>query len=250
VQEAQDGSLGDALSGKQVRFSVYKGVNATLQVPDHTATGTIGGANNIATTTISLPADDYTMKIEMLSNGHYTAPVEAAAFTVVNPTGGMTTGGGWLIEANGTRAHFGFTVRYVPSGNPQGNSNYIYRDTRDLSAFGAPAGMREYDIIIKSNAMSAVALDPTKSPATGAFSGRNNVFAIDRLTGVSYTISGGLGLQFQVDVKDAGNPGTAGDTYALRVWNSSGTYKQVGTHQPSNNTMTGVALGAGNIQVK
>jgi hypothetical protein len=248
VQEAQDGSLGNALAGKLVKFSIYKGNNVTMTTVDYSATGTIG-AGNIAITSVSLPADDYTMKLEFVSNGYYTAPVEAAAFTVVNPTSGMTTGGGWLTDPNGRRANFGFTVRYVPSGNPQGNSNYIYRDMRDLSAYGAPAGVRDYDIIIKSNALSAMSLDKTVTPATGVFTGKNNVFAIDRLTGLSYNIAAGQGLQFEVDLTDAGN-GAAGDTYALRVWNNTGTYKAVGGYTASGKNTGQVAIGGGNLQVK
>jgi hypothetical protein len=249
VQEAQDGSLGNALPGKLVKFSIFKGNNVTMTGADYTATGTIG-ANNIATATVNLPADDYTMKLELVSNGYYTAPYEAAAFTVVNPVDGMTTGGGWLTEPNGQRAHFNFTMKYVPSGNPKGHSNYIYRDTRDLSAYGAPAGLRDYDIIMKSNSMSALALMNTTTPATAMFTGKNNVFAIDRLTGASYNIGGGLGLQFQVDVTDNGNGANSGDSYALRVWNTSGTYKQVGGYTPSGANTSQVTLGGGNLQVK
>jgi hypothetical protein len=248
VQEAQDGSLGNALAGKVVRFSIFKGGNVTMTTADYTATGTIG-STNIATASISLPPDDYTIKLELLSNGYYTAPVEAAAFTVVNPTSGMATGGGWLTDPNGRRANFGFTVRYLPSGNPQGNSNYIYRDMRELSAYGAPAGIRDYDIIIKSNAMSAMSLDKIATPATGVFTGKNNVFAIDRRTGLSYNIGAGQGLQFEIDVTDNGN-GAGGDTYGLRVWNNAGTYKAVGTYTGSGANTARVTIGGGNIQVK
>jgi hypothetical protein len=249
VQEAQDGYLGNALGGKLVKFSIYKSTNLTLTTPEYTATATINGVNNIATTTIALPDDNYVVKLELVSNLYYTAPVEAAAITVVAPSAGQASGGGWLTDPNGRRANFAFTVKYVPSGNPKGHSLYIYREQLNLSEYGAPSGLRDYDLIIKSTALSALTLNTAILPATAAFSGKNIVVATDRITGASYTISGGLGLQFQANVTDKGEPGKT-DSYALRIWNTSGTYRAVGTYTPSGINNTQVTLGGGNIQVK
>ena len=249
VQEAQDGYPGNALTGKVVTFSIYKSVNLSMTTPDYTATATISGASNIAVTTISLPADDYSIKLAMVSNLYYTAPVEVAAFTVVVPGTGVASGGGWGTDSNGSRSNFAFTVRYVPSGLPQGNSLYIYRDQLDLSANGAPTGVRDYEIMIKSTAMSALSLSNTTTPATATFTGKNIVIAIDRITGASYNIAAGMGLQFQVDVTDNGEPGST-DMYALRVWNTTGSYKTVGTYTTSGVNTSQLTIGGGNIRVK
>jgi hypothetical protein len=84
-------------------------------------------------------------------------------------------------------------------------------------------------------------------PCTAEFTGKNTVTAVDRVTGVAYSLGGNY--SFQVDVTDNGEPGssaaTTPDTYAIRVWTSSGgTYYQLGT--PTSQ----VPLNGGNIQVR
>jgi hypothetical protein len=244
VTEEQDGSLGNTLAGKTVRFSVYKYSDTTLSNPT-TATAVIN-SNNTAVTSLPLDEDNYIVKIELLTNSQYAAQVETSAFTVVSPSTGMTTGGGWVRESNGNRGHLSFTMRYLPSGEPQGKNLYSYRDRLDLAAFGAPAGLRDYNLVVKSNAMTAMQLNSTATPATGTFTGKTNVMAVDRITGIAYNISAGLNLQFQVDVTDQGEPSTWNnpDKYALRVWNTTGDFKVVGTKTAQ------LPLGGGNIQVK
>ena len=70
--------------------------------------------------------------------------------------------------------------------------------------------------------------------------------AVNRQTGMSYSLGGNR--QFQVDVTDKGEPGAssspAPDTYALKVWDSSGTYYQLGS--PSGQ----INLNGGNVQVR
>ena len=69
---------------------------------------------------------------------------------------------------------------------------------------------------------------------------------MNRSTGSAYNLGGNQ--QFQVDVTDNGEPGSsntpAPDTYALRVWSSSGTYYQLGAPTAQ------LKIAGGNIQVR
>jgi hypothetical protein len=133
----------------------------------------------------------------------------------------------------------------------QGNNLYIYRKTLDtaqtINGVMVPKG--DYNWIIKANVMDALAQKcPVGSTVgcTATFTGKSNVTAVNRATGVAYSLGGNR--QFQVDVTDNGEPGSktapAADTYALRVWDSNGTYYQLGSATAQK------ALEGGNIQVR
>jgi hypothetical protein len=81
---------------------------------------------------------------------------------------------------------------------------------------------------------------------TSTFTGKANITAVSRTTGLAYSLGGNE--LFQVDVTDNGEPGssssTTPDTYAIKVWDSSGTYYQLGS--PTGQ----IALNGGNIQVR
>src|SRR5207244_11167454 len=97
--------------------------------------------------------------------------------------------------------------------------------------------------VIKGNAMTGLQQGPTgattcisTSPCWATFAGKSNVTAVDRSTGIGYTLdSSVIGNQqyFQVDVTDRMEPGSSAsstpDSYAIRVWTSNGTFYQVGT---------------------
>ena len=127
-------------------------VFTTLTTPSATCTGTVsstGAGTGKASCSVSLVTDNYTVKVELVTNGYYTAPVETQAVTVVKPGTGFSGGGGWLNEPNlASRSNFGFTVKFLKNGNIQGNSLYIYRVRTDIGQ-----GARDYNWIIKSNAM-------------------------------------------------------------------------------------------------
>jgi hypothetical protein len=178
---------------------------------------------------------------------------------VNDPGTGMANGGGWLIDPNtGSRVSFGFTAKFLKNGRVQGNSLFIYRVTTDLSTIvpGAPEGEREYNWIIKSNAMQGLYIyDCTVKTTIGCkatITGKNTVQAVDRETGVLYSIGGNY--QFQVDVIDNQEPGSSGtgpDQYAIRVWDSSGTYYELGdSYDDHGMLISPLDIAAGNIQVK
>jgi hypothetical protein len=110
-----------------------------------------------------------------------------------------------------------------------------------------PAG--EYNWIIKSNAMSALTQTcSTTTPkiCTATFTGKANITAVNRDTGAAFSLGGNY--QFQVDVTDNGEPGAsntpAPDTYAIRIWNTTGTYYQLGAPNAQQK------IDGGNIQVR
>jgi hypothetical protein len=107
----------------------------------------------------------------------------------------------------------------------------------------------DYNWIVKSNAMTQLTQScSTTQPGicSATFTGKANITAVNRTTGVAYGLGGNM--QFQVDVTDNGEPGGGSsatpDTYAIRVYSSAGTYYQLGTPTAQLN------LVGGNIQVR
>jgi hypothetical protein len=259
VREAADGNIGTKLNTTKLRFTVYKYTDTLMTTPvatcdspylTYTGTGQASGG-----CTVNLTADNYTVKIELLVNPYYIAQFDFDAVTVVNPGTGFTTGGGWLNETNlGSRSNYGFTVKYLKNGNIQGNSLYIYRKTVAPNTVANPTGgylpAGPYNWIIKSNAMGGLTMSCTTTApkvCTASFSGKNNITAANRTTGVAYSLGGNY--NFQVDVTDASEPGSspgAGpDKYTIRVWDTTtGTYYQF-PGWPAQTPIDG-----GNIQVK
>ncbi len=200
--------------------------------------------------------DNYVVKAQLVENGWYAESATTGVATVTLAGTGFTTGGGWLTEPDlGTRSNFGFTVKYLKNGGIQGNSLYIYRKTVGANEVANPSGGHlpagSYNWIIKSNSMTGLSQSggapcPTNVVCKSTFTGKSSVTAVNRTNGVAYSLGGNR--QFQVDVTDRGEPGssssTTPDTYAIRVWDSSGTYYRLGT------TAAQRALEGGNIQVR
>jgi len=216
-EDLVDGNVGSKLNTTQLKFSVYKFTDMTTAVA--TCTGNVvATGSGTGSASCSPPylfgADNYIVKIELLTNGYYTSPVEDQAVTVTIAGTGFTTGGGWFNEPNlGTRSNFGFTVKYLKNGNIQGNSLYIYRKTlaaaQVINGVTVPAG--QYNWIIKSNAMSGLqqyCTTATPIVCQAQFTGKNNITAVNRSTGVAYSLGGNY--NFQVDVTDASEPGSGG----------------------------------------
>jgi hypothetical protein len=259
LEEEQDGSLGDHLNGQQVRFNV---LNHGGSVVD-SCIATIGNVTNgkgYGSCTISLGASDpYQVHFNLVNNHYYVAEEEDVAILVNDPGTGMTAGGGWLVDPNiGSRVSFGFTAKFLKNGKVQGNSLFIYRVTTDLSELvpGAPEGLREYNWIIKSNAMQGLNVYDCPAGAKigckATITGKNNIQAVDRLTGVTYSLGGNY--QFQVDVYDNREvnspPSDKADQYAIRVWNASGVYYMLGDGYDANWRLKPLEINGGNILVK
>jgi hypothetical protein len=100
--------------------------------------------------------------------------------------------------------------------------------------------------------MSAMTSKATTTPKTASFSGKNTIKAVDRLTGATYNLSGTINYNFQVDITDKSEPSsqTNPDTYALRVWTTTGNYKVIGTYSSTGANTAQAPLQGGNLQVK
>ena len=88
IREAADGTLGDKLGTTSLAFSVYKSSDAALASPVATCTAAMAAAGSGAAAggcTVSLGEDTFVVRIQLVTNGYYTAPVEDAATTVVVP---------------------------------------------------------------------------------------------------------------------------------------------------------------------
>jgi hypothetical protein len=266
VAEVADGNLGNKLDQQTLTFTLYASNDTTMSSPKFTCTVTItattAGNGTAGCTTGQLPADNYILKIMMgdkaSTAGFYTAPVVDATSTIVVAGTGFTTGGGWLNDAStGDKSNFGFTVKYLKNSNIQGNSLYIYRRSNvNLAAeyptvnfSSTPLANDSYNWIIKSNSMVGLTEScGTTKPivCTAEFTGKSTITAVSRTTGIAYSLGGNN--QFQVDVTDnsepGSSPGAGPDTYAIRVWNSGGTYYQLAS------PTTQQAINGGNIQVK
>jgi len=263
LEEQQDGWLGDQLTGQKILFEVFSFGDTSFTTPVGSCTATIANVldgKGFGSCTLELSAaDPYQVRISLVSNGFYKFAVESVVVLVNDPGTGMANGGGWLIDPNtDSRVSFGFTTKFLKNGRVQGNSLFIYRVTTDLSTIvsGAPSGERDYNWIIKSNAMQSLFIyDCTVKTTTGCkatITGKNTVQAVDRETGVLYSIGGNY--QFQVDVIDNQEPGSSGmgpDQYAIRVWNTSGTYYELGNSYDDHGMLISpLDIAAGNIQVK
>jgi hypothetical protein len=265
--------IGNQLAGRQLNFKVYTFTGSTpIQQCTATITSTGSGTGTAGcTVTLSVSDDPYRVDVYLVDNNYYGAPIESQTLVVqINGTG-FVTGGGWLNEPNlGSRSNFGFTVKRLKNGNLQGNSNYIYRKTvgaNEIPYSGGflPAG--SYNWQIKSNSWAGGGLTQactTVAPikCTATFAGKANIKAVNRLTGVEYSLGGNY--QYQVDTDDysepGSSPGAGPDRYAIRVWDpSTGTYYQLGSPRTWNpaqlwNTSdpgfgTRLQLSGGNIQI-
>ena len=101
IREAADGTLGTKLTSTSLAFTVYKSSDATLSSPVGTCTGAVTSTRSGAGTAscnVSLGEDSYVVKIQLVTNGYYTAPIQDAATTVATPGTGRTMGGGWLTD--------------------------------------------------------------------------------------------------------------------------------------------------------
>ncbi|MGI8734132.1 MAG: MBG domain-containing protein, partial [Pyrinomonadaceae bacterium] len=263
-----DAYLGDKLNTTQLNFTFFKYTDTLMATPivgcttanlAYQSPGATTGTAIGSCTTAALGADNYTVKVELLVNGFYVAECETVSVTVALGGTGFTTGGGWLTEPIlGTRSNLGFTAKYLKNGNVQGNSLYIYRKTVTTNDVANPAGgylpAGSYNWIIKSNAMLGLTqtgcTNTTPKVCTNStFTGKSNISAVNRVTGIAYSLGGNY--QFQVDVTDNGEPGSSAspvpDRYAIRVWDpSTGNYYVLGG--PA--TAAQIPLAGGNIQVR
>ncbi|MCK5217385.1 MAG: PKD domain-containing protein, partial [Methanosarcinales archaeon] len=158
-------------------------------------------------------ADSQDFTIGIVVNDYYTrdASADNSIVTISKPLDDFITGGGYLIMTNssglypadaGTKANFGFNVKYNKKGtNLKGRVNIIIRN-----------GDRVYQI--KSNAINQLSVDSTNA----TFDSKANIQDItDPLNPIS--IDGNAALQ--MTLTDNGEPGSS-DSIAITLWNKNG----------------------------
>jgi hypothetical protein len=201
-----------------------------------TTTGT-ATCNTALTASSSTGATQYTVGI--IVTGYYdrNSSEDDTIITVAQPIpSNFITGGGFLVLSNssgavsgdsGSKANFGFNVKYNKSGkNLQGNVNIIVRYNGHVYQ-------------IKSNAMDSLGVSGTQANFTGKAS-------IQDITNPLNPVSVDGNATLQVWVTDNGDPGSS-DTLAIQVLSKDG-----GTWFTSNWDGTRTVeqvLGGGNLSV-
>ncbi len=150
------------------------------------------------------------------------------AFTVYDPSLGFATGGGWFYWPNTTdKTTFGFVMKYNKGGSsPKGNL-VVLRHLADGTI-----------VKLKSNALTALALQNAGGCGIATFSGKATYTAWDASAG-AYVTNGGK--SFTVYASDCNNPGTGSDTFWIRSVDSLVMADPANTHA--------VILGGGNIAI-
>jgi hypothetical protein len=256
LTEDADGSLGTRLGEQTLRFEVFSfgdsGLVMAIASCQAPVTGVTAGTGSAACSVSLGAADPYQIRTTLLDNGYYAAPADVSLAQVSDPGSGIS-GGGWLLDPGGDgRVKFAFGAKFLKNGRIQGNSITMYRWTGDLSQLvaGVPAGERSYNMVIKSNALSSMVLlseDATGAGSQGTLTGKCTLQAVDRETGILYSVAGGL--LFQVDGVDNSKTGEP-DGYALRVWDTSGVRYMTGDAYDGSGTLAAtIAIGGGHIKV-
>ncbi len=165
-------------------------------------------------------AASMSVRIGTVVSGHYgrSDPVDDALITVARPlAGSLITGGGfllledstgWLAGDAGSKANFGFNLRYRQSGrNPRGQFTLILRRTES-------DGLHVYQV--RANAVSSFSVQP--EAGTAIFNGKASIQDIsDPLAPL--LVDGNAALQ--VTIRDPGEPGTD-DSIGITLWNKNG----------------------------
>jgi hypothetical protein len=100
-----DSELGNKLPGLKVLFTLYAGNDYTMSkifpCGGNSTTGvtlvSAGSGSATASCTANLTADDWTVKVDLMTNDYYKPVDGLGAVTVVPPGNGFTTGGGWFM---------------------------------------------------------------------------------------------------------------------------------------------------------
>ncbi|OGX84293.1 hypothetical protein BEN48_16275 [Hymenobacter glacialis] len=192
----------------------------------------------------SADSKQFTVKTVVNGNYSYTGSEANTVITVSKPLDSFVTGGGYIViptiqsgaqsgmtasagkyaADGGSKANFGFNIKYNKSGtNLQGNINTIIRRTKmDQDPTGAPGVLVPVVHVyqIKGNVMSSLAVQAAtaSSPdAKATFNGQANIQ--DITTGTSESVEGNASLQ--VTMTDKGEPGTS-DGISITVWHKDG----------------------------
>jgi hypothetical protein len=234
----EDAYLGD-LTKARVRFELFKSTNMgttpDIIVGNIPVSASGDGSIGVALTTRTLAIDVWTIivKIEP-TNAYWTQDdVGEGLLTIDAGTAEQkVTGGGWIPDAESMNGkdNFGFVVTYLKNGAPKGNFVFMFKSSDG------------YTYVVKSNSWSKGGLS-FSSINKAFFTGKCNIFRIDRATGEVTTYMSCC--KFAVDITDGDlvTPRVT-DTIAITIFGSGGSiWKQMGTFSGQ------IPLGGGNLVV-
>jgi hypothetical protein len=232
VQQA-DGNNGDINLAK-VTFNLFKSGNLG-STPDKTIADVTVGANGVASTSVTIACDVWTVVVSVDSSNQYWKQDEVAyeALTVTMSTTSTASGGGWIHDSSSTngKGNFGFNVGYQKGTTPKGSFVYIYR------------GADGYNYVVKSNSWQGGTLSFTAKNAA-YFSGKCVIQKIDPSTGAIVASWGNS--KFSVWVTDNSQNG---GTDKLAISFSAPTGATTYTNRTIGTAASEVAIGGGNIIV-
>jgi uncharacterized repeat protein (TIGR01451 family) len=172
-----------------------------------TNTTYVVGSNDTATAScniLNVPVDVY--QVDATITGDYFTGTGVGALDVYNPALGFATGGGWFKLDDGTRMNFGFTAKYLKSGQIQGSVLTIFHHA-------------DGNYIIKSNALGNLAVSQVTTTTPS--------YWIATLTGkATYAIPSGTlycgvnkcgGYTFTMYAEDRAEPGAGVDKYWFQL---------------------------------
>ena len=191
---------------------------ATPTATSPTATATCGPINNLAVNVYEIDATiGASPAIGGAVAGTYFAGTGIGVITVMDPSLGFTTGGGWFNytdpsnSANNAKVNFGFNAKILKSGQVQGSVLTIFKRSNG-------------NYIVKSNSMGGLAISRlgTTTPAhySASLTGKAT-YAIPitdpKLVTPSCTDWKCGNYTFTVYVEDLNEPGSGYDRYWIQV---------------------------------
>jgi uncharacterized repeat protein (TIGR01451 family) len=208
-------------------FALYVSSNLTMTSPDQTCQATVSTDGAVSCTIASLPADTWTVILELpATDGYFTAAnADPIIVTVYQPiTASLAAAGGWivdpsyqnlpvLISAQNNHGSLGYSASYKPgTTTPQGSAAYSFR------------GADGNDYLIKSSSWQGGGLTITNSSAT--LIGKATVIVLNPATGQPVTGLGGSNYSYRIDASTQHKLGT----FAINVHDpAAALYHQAGT---------------------
>jgi len=162
------------------------------------------------------------------------------AITVMDPSLGFTTGGGWFNAADGTKVNFGFNAKILKSGQVQGALLTIFKRANG-------------NYVVKSNAMGALAVAKvTGQTYYGATLDGKATYGVPSTDPALAPWCPGVwkcgGFTFRAYVEDIKEPGAGSDRYWIEVKDPSGIVVAKASMPAGANASAKTIVG-GNIQV-
>ena len=235
-----DGSPGD-ISKATATFKIFK-FNAIN--PSFVVANVPVDADGKASSSISLPADTYSISVEAgTGNGYWIAdPINLGLLSINVPSDEQrSSGGGWVPDpaSASAKANLAFSVTASRNGQPRGNISLSFR------------GFDGFNYLVKGNSWQAGYLQFSAEPGvtpiaytSSNMKGNCTVQKIDPVTGVVIESFGNYGFEIFTRDGDLLNPQQS-DSYSITVTSNTNTlFHKVGSQYSL------VPLGGGNITNK